>query len=143
MAPDVERLRALLLSRRPGVLVTIGGDGRPQLSNVDYTFSPEDGVVRISTTADRVKVRNIRRDARVSLYATTSDGGAWAVADGTAELSPVATSTDDPTVEQLIEVYRAIQGEHPDWQDYRAAMVADRRLVIHIAVSRLYGWMPA
>ena len=141
--PDVERLRALLVSRHRGVFVTIGRDGRPQLSNVDYTFSGELRVVRISTTVDRTKVRNIGRDARVSLHATTSEGSAWAVADGMAELSPVATSIDHPTVEQLIDVYRAIQGEHPDWEEYRAAMVADRRVVISVTISRLYGWFPS
>lgn len=136
---QLDRLRTLLVGRHRGVLVTIGPDGRPQLSNLDYVFSPEQAVLRISTTAGRVKVRNIARDARVSLHTTTSDGSAWVVADGLAELSPVAAATDDPAVEELIEVYRAIQGEHRDWADYRAAMVADRRLVIRIAVRRLYG----
>ena len=61
------------------------------------------------------------------------------MAEGTAALSPVAAEPHDDTVEELIEVYRAIGGEHPDWDDYRRAMVADRRLVLRIAVERVYG----
>jgi hypothetical protein len=64
------------------------------------------------------------------------------VVEATAELSPVAADRRDATVEELIEVYRLVQGkEHPDWDDYRRAMVADRRLVIRLHVERLYGWL--
>jgi hypothetical protein len=62
------------------------------------------------------------------------------VAEGSALLTPIAAEPGDVTVEELIDVYRAVQGEHPDWDDYRAAMVADRRLVVRISVERLYGW---
>ena len=61
------------------------------------------------------------------------------MADGTASLTPVASDTSDATVEELIDVYRLIAGEHPDWDDYRRAMVADRRLVVRIEVDRVYG----
>jgi hypothetical protein len=57
-----------------------------------------------------------------------------------AQLSPVATAVDDATVEELVDVYRRIAGEHPNWDEYRAAMVADRRLVVRLPVERVYGW---
>jgi hypothetical protein len=61
------------------------------------------------------------------------------VAEGIGELSPVAADQNDATVEELIEVFRAISGEHPDWQEYREAMVADKRIVLRIPVERVYG----
>ena len=63
----------------------------------------------------------------------------YVVVEGPAELSAVAAALDDPTVEELIEIYRAIGGEHPDWDDYRRAMVADQRLVIRLRPNRAYG----
>jgi hypothetical protein len=64
------------------------------------------------------------------------------VVEATAELSPIATDRHDATVEELIEVYRLVQGkEHPDWDDYRRAMVADQRLLVRLHVERLYGWL--
>ncbi|HEV2088672.1 MAG TPA: PPOX class F420-dependent oxidoreductase [Cryptosporangiaceae bacterium] len=126
-----------------GVLVTLKGDGRPQLSNVDYVADGDEvRTIRLSTTDGRAKVRNLRRDPRASFYVTTPGGGAYAVAEGLAEISPPAADPHDPTVEELVEVYRGVQGEHPDWDDYRAVMVSDRRLVIRIRVDRLYGWHP-
>jgi PPOX class probable F420-dependent enzyme len=125
-----------------GVLVTLKRDGRPQLSNVDYVADPVAHTVRISTTEDRAKVRNLRRDPRASFYVTTNDGSAYVVAEGSANLSAPATDPDDATVAELVEVYRGVQGEHPDWDDYRAAMVADRRLVLRLRIDRIYGWAP-
>jgi PPOX class probable F420-dependent enzyme len=128
----------LLSERRRGVLVTLKRDGRPQLSNVVQVY--DDGVIRISATEDRAKTRNLRRDPRGSFYVTTDDLGAYLVAEGTAEVTPPAADPGDATVAELIEVYRAIAGEHPDWDEYRAAMVADRRVVIRLRVERVYGW---
>jgi PPOX class probable F420-dependent enzyme len=126
--------------RGRGVLVTLRRDGRPQLSNLDYLAEP--GLIRCSSTGDRAKVRNLRRDPRASLHVSTADGGAYAVAEGTVVLTPPATAEDDATVEELVEVYRRIRGDHPDWAEYRAAMVADGRVVIRLAVNRVYGWRP-
>ncbi|MBV1850269.1 PPOX class F420-dependent oxidoreductase [Catellatospora tritici] len=123
-----------------GALVALKRDGRPQLSNVDYLR--EGDLIRISSTADRAKVRNLRRDPRASLYVSTADGGWYAVAEGVVELSAVAAEPGDAAVEELIEVYRGIRGEHPDWADYRHAMVADQRLVIRLHVTRRYGMAP-
>lgn len=132
------RLR-LFVESDHGVLVTIRRDGRPQLSNVNHTFDAERGLLRVSITADRAKAKNLARDPRASYHVTTQDFWHWAVIDGTAELSPVAAQRDDATVEELIEVYRAINGEHPDWDEYRNAMVADQRLVARLHVEHVYG----
>ena len=120
-----------------GALVTIRRDGRPQLSSVDYLADEAAGLIRISSTADRAKVHNVRRDPRLSLY--VSDGGSYVVAEGTGSLSAVSASRDDAAVDELIDVYRGIAGEHSDWDDYRRAMVADHRLVIRLQVDRVYG----
>ncbi len=133
-------LLKLLTDQHRGTLVTLKRDGRPQLSNIMYAFDPATRLLRVSVTDDRAKTRNARRDPRVSLYVTSADFWSYLVAEGTAELTPVAADPHDATVEELIELYRAISGgEHPDWNEYRAAMVADRRLVLRMTVDRLYG----
>jgi PPOX class probable F420-dependent enzyme len=137
---DEDRLLGLLSSRSRGVLATIKRDGRPQLSNVDYTYDAGARLLRISITGDRAKAANLRRDPRASFHVTTDGGGAYAVAEATADLSAEAADPHDAVVEELIDVYRLIQGEHPDWDDYRAAMVADRRLVARLRVERVYGF---
>ncbi|NKQ27534.1 PPOX class F420-dependent oxidoreductase [Streptomyces galbus] len=132
-------LLALLSDGRNGVLVTLKRDGRPQLSNVSHHYYPQEGVLRISVTDDRAKTRNLRRDARASYHVSAPDHRAYTVVEGTAELSPVAADPYDDTVEELIRLYRDVLGEHPDWEDYRAAMVRDRRLVVRLRVERAYG----
>lgn len=124
--------------RHQGVLVTLKADGRPQLSNIAYAVGG-DGVVRISVTADRAKTKNAARDARVSLHVTAEDFWSYVVIEGDAEVLPVAAAPDDATVDELVELYQAIQGEHPDWDEYRRAMVTDRRLVLRIHPTRAYG----
>lgn len=133
-------LVALASARNSGALATIKRDGRPQLSTVNYAFDPEAAEVRMSVVDGRAKVHNLRRDPRASVFVTSTDGWTYAVLEGTVELSPVALAPDDDTVEELVEVYRAIRGEdHPDWDEYRAAMVADRRLVARLRIERAYG----
>ncbi|MCF6524821.1 PPOX class F420-dependent oxidoreductase [Streptomyces sp. JJ36] len=134
-----DALLALLADTDRGVLATLKRDGRPQLSNVNHTYDPGRRLLRVSVTAGRAKTRNLLRDPRASYHVTTPDGWAWTVAEGDAELTPVAEDPYDAVVEELIEVYRAVQGEHPDWSDYRAAMVADRRMVLRVWVRRAYG----
>jgi len=121
-----------------GVLATAKADGRPQLSNINYAVT-DDGVVRISITDGRAKTANVRRDPAVSLHVTGADFWPYVVLEGDAELSAVATEPDDAAVEELIDLYRQIQGEHPDWDDYRRAMVADRRLVLRLRPTHAYG----
>ncbi|MQY33494.1 F420H(2)-dependent reductase [Streptomyces sp. RB17] len=138
-APTQDALLDLLSEGNAGVLVTLKSDGRPQLSNVNHAYYPGERVIRISVTDDRAKTRNLRRDHRASYHVTSADRWAYTVAEGTAELSPVAQDPHDDAVEELIRLYRDVQGEHPDWDDYRAAMVRDRRLVVRLHVDRVYG----
>ncbi|GGP53551.1 PPOX class F420-dependent enzyme [Streptomyces calvus] len=121
------------------MLVTLKRDGRPQLSNVMHVYYPDERIIRVSLTDDRAKTRNLRRDPRASYHVTTRDRWAYTVAEGTADLSPVAGDPHDGTVEELVRLYRDLRGEHPDWDDYRAAMVRDRRLVLRLRVERAYG----
>ncbi|MFI2374813.1 TIGR03618 family F420-dependent PPOX class oxidoreductase [Streptomyces sp. NPDC018964] len=141
MTQDAEQnaLLALLSELHDGVLVTLKRDGRPQLSNVMHAYYPDERVIRVSLTDDRAKTRNLRRDLRASYHVTTDDRWAYTVAEGTADLSPVAGNLYDETVEELIRLYRDVNGEHTDWDDYRAAMVRDRRLVLRLRVERAYG----
>lgn len=138
-------LRAALDFTRPigrGALATIRASGRPQLSNIMFAIT-DDGLIRVSVTASRAKTTNMLRDPRVSLHVTTEDFWSYAVIEGDAELSPVAEDPDDDTVEELVSLYRQLQGEHPDWAQYRAAMVADQRLVARITPTHCYGSLPA
>jgi PPOX class probable F420-dependent enzyme len=124
---------------RLGVLATITPDGRPHLSNVGYAYDRTAGFIRVSVTDDRVKTRNLRADPRVSLHVASKDFWTWVAVEGTAELTAVAAEPHDSTVEELITYYRGTAGEHPDWDEYRAAMVADRRLVVRLRPERTYG----
>ena len=124
--------------RRNGVLVALKRDGRPQLSNITYTLG-DDGVVRISITADRAKYTNLLRDPRASLYVGKEDFWGYVVIDAQAELTAVAADADDATVDELVSVYRGAVGEHPDWDEYRAAMVAARRVVVRLHPVHAYG----
>ncbi len=133
----------LIGSTGRGVVVALKRDGRPQLSNVDYLADASAGLIRFSTTDGRAKVHNLRRDPRASFYVSGPNGSAYVVAEATAELTPRAAEEHDATVEELVDVYRGVQGEHPDWQEYREVMVADGRLVVRLHVERLYGWSPA
>ncbi|MFC7809153.1 PPOX class F420-dependent oxidoreductase [Streptomyces olivaceus] len=129
----------LLAESRLGVLATIRADGRPQLSPVTPAYDPEAGVLRVSTREGLAKTANLRRDPRAALEVTAPDGRSWATAEGTATLTGPGTDPHGPEVEALVEYYRAAAGEHPDWDEYRATMVADRRVLLTIAVERVYG----
>ncbi len=125
-------------TRQNGVLVTLKRDGRPQLSNITYALGA-DGLVRVSITADRAKFVNLRRDPRASLYVSKEDFWGYVVIDADVELTPAAADVNDATVEELIVLYRDAAGEHPDWDEYRAAMVSDRRVVVRLHPVHAYG----
>jgi PPOX class probable F420-dependent enzyme len=126
---------------RRGVLVTQKRDGRPQLSNISF-FVDDRGVIAISVTDDRAKTNNIRRDGRVSLHVTSDDFYAYAVIEGDATLTPGAADPGDATADALVAYYRAVSGEHPDWDEYRAAMVADKRCLVRVTPTHAYGIRP-
>ena len=125
--------RAYLAANHRAVLATQQRDGRPQLSNILYAVD-DDGLVRISSTRDRAKVRNLRRDPRASLAVIGANFFEYVVAEGTAHIEEGATLAAD-----LRRVYVKVAGkEHPDWEEYDAAMVAEGRVLIALQVERLY-----
>ena len=133
------RMLAFVAGQHAGVLATLKRDGRPQLSNLFYAYDGEGNLVRISVTADRAKTRNLQVDPRATLHVTSTDFWTWVAVEGTAELTPLAADPHDATVEELVGHYRALNGEHDDWDEYRAAMVADRRLVLRLTPEHTYG----
>ncbi len=128
---EPERLRSFLADHHHAVLATVRRDGRPQLSPVVCALD-EEGRVVISTRETAMKTHNARRDPRVSLC-VMSDGffGQWAQVDGRAEIVPLPEAMDG-----LVSLYRTVAGEHPDWDDFRAAMQQERRVLLRVAVER-------
>jgi PPOX class probable F420-dependent enzyme len=138
MALALDDASRFVAQHRQGVLVTLRRDGRPQLSNILY-LSGADRTVRISVTESRAKTNNLRRDPRASLHVTSPDFWSFVVLDGTVALSPVAARPDDSVVGELVDMYRLASGEHPDWDEFRQAMVAQGRLVATLTPTYAYG----
>ena len=137
MTPD--EARAFLRDNHQAVLATFRRDGRPQLSPVGAGIDDE-GRVEISSRETAMKVKNLRRDPRASLLVQASSGWTYVVLEGDMTLTEVTTSPDDATSDELVDVYRAVAGkDHPDWDEYRAAMIADKRLVGRLQVTHSYG----
>jgi PPOX class probable F420-dependent enzyme len=133
-----EELSLLIGRQRFGALATNKGGGRPQLSTVAYDWDPEHRVVRISTTADRLKVRQLHKDPLCALYVASDDFLSYAVAEGTAELSPESSAPGDEVGRELLGMQPSFT-EPADQEAFLRQMVSDRRLVIRLQVSRLYG----
>lgn len=131
---------AYVRERRQGVIVALKSDGRPQLSNIVYVVD-DDGTIRISATADRAKTNNLQRDSRASLYVTADDFGSYCVIEGDVDVTAVTTDPGDETSEALVAYYRALGGEHPDWAEYRQAMIDEGRLMLLLTPSRAYGML--
>jgi PPOX class probable F420-dependent enzyme len=133
--PDPDHLEGL--ARHPLVVIaTLQPDGRPHLSVVRPWI--HDGVAEVTLTDHRVKTRNLRRDPRAAFIAMDDGWDRFAVAEGRAELSPISTEPGDETGERLADLYRAVAGEHPDWDEYYRAMVEDRRLVAVVSFDSTY-----
>ncbi|HYN29411.1 MAG TPA: PPOX class F420-dependent oxidoreductase [Dermatophilaceae bacterium] len=137
---DVTTALGFARERNKGVLTTIRRDGRPQLSNVMYAVD-DAGRPQVSVTSDRAKTRNLLRDARVCLHVTDDSFWQYVVLDGTAVVGEPALDPRDAATDGLVEYYRRLQGEHPDWGDYRAAMVRDSRRLVTIEVGTAYGML--
>ena len=137
---DLERALTFAAGRRNAVLTTLRADGRPQQSVIFY--GADGDRFTISITDGRAKTRNLRRDPRAALFVAGDDPFTWVSLDGRVELSPVAESPDDATVDQLVEYYRRGNGEHEDWAAYRQAMVDDRRLVATFVATSATGILP-
>lgn len=137
---EIEQALGFVRERHQGVLATQRRDGRPQLSNVAYVVGA-DGVILVSVTETRAKTKNVQRDPRASLHVAQSDFWAYAVLDCDVALTPVAADPHDATVDALVGYYRSVMGEHGDWDDYRRAMVADRRLLLLLTPTHAYGML--
>jgi PPOX class probable F420-dependent enzyme len=135
-ADRVDRAAVLdfLRPRHRALLVTRRADGGPQLSPVTCGVD-SDGRIVVSTYPGRAKTRNARRDPRVSVCVLSDDwDGPWVQVDGTAEVLDMPDALDG-----LVDYYRGISGEHPDWDDYRAAMARQDKSLIRVTVER---WGP-
>lgn len=128
---DAESARAFLRDNHRAVLATYRADGRPQLSPVLASVDDE-GYAVVSTRETAAKARNLARDPRVSLcvFADTFYGP-WLQVDGTATVVPLPDA-----MEGLVAYYRGVSGEHPHWDEYRAAMAEERRVLLRIAIER-------
>ena len=140
MGLDLHQALGFVRQHQRGVLVTLRGDGTPQLSNIFYLVGDDDRV-RISVTDSRAKTANLRRDPRASLHVTREDFYAYVVLDGTVALTPVATDPHDAVVDQLADMYRTARGDHPDWEEFRQAMVSEGRVVATLSVRHAYGML--
>jgi PPOX class probable F420-dependent enzyme len=139
MMTDAFDPRDLLADSRLGVLATIKSDGLPQLSPVTPYYDRLAETIYVSVTEGRAKTANLRRDPRAALEVTSADGRSWATAECSARLTGPGTDPHGPEVAALVEYYRAAAGEHPDWEEYRTAMVADRRVLLQLTVDHVYG----
>ena len=131
---DRAELVEFLRPRHRAVLITLRADGLPQSSPVSCGVD-EQGRIVVSTYPERVKARNARRDARVSLCVLSDDwNGPYVHVEGRAEVLDMPAA-----LEPLVEYYRCIAGEHPDWDEYRAAMVRQDKSLIRVEPTR---WGP-
>jgi len=136
---ELEDALTVARNNREAVLTTIRSNGLPQLSNVLAAVGA-DGLIRISTTADRAKFKNLVRRPWAAVHVNGENFFSYVVLEGDVELSEVAQKPDDAAVDELVALYRALMGaDHDDWDDYRRAMVADRRAVVRIRPTRAYG----
>ncbi|WP_328466391.1 PPOX class F420-dependent oxidoreductase [Streptomyces sp. NBC_00448] len=142
MAPNIatttkvglDELLEFIRPRHQAILLTTRADGRPQGSPLTCGVD-DSGRIVISTYPERAKARNVKRDPRVSVIVLSdSFGDAWVQVDGSAEVLDIPES-----VEPLVEYFRNISGEHPDWAEYREAMVRQGKSIIRITPER---WGP-
>lgn len=131
---DLDGLLDFVRPRHHAVLLTRRADGGPQASPVTCGVDPQGRIV-VSTYPERAKTANARRDPAVSVVVLSDDfGGPWVQVDGTAEVLDLPEA-----LEPLVEYFRCISGEHPDWDEYRAAMVAQGKSLIRVTPTR---WSP-
>src|SRR3954452_1964542 len=128
---DLDEARAFLRDNHRAVLATTRADGHPQLSPVTVALG-DDGRVWISSREPAYKVRNLRRDPHASLCVLNDAFfGHWIQVEGQATIVPLPEA-----MELLVDYYRRVAGEHPDWDDYRAAMVRDQRVIVRFTIER-------
>jgi PPOX class probable F420-dependent enzyme len=135
---DLDEARAYLRSNHRAVLATMRRDGTPQMSPVTVSVDA-DGNVVVSSRETAVKTRNLRRDPRawVCAFPDTFYGGPFVQVEGAVTIVDLPDAMDG-----LVDYYRSISGEHPDWDDYREAMVTDRRVLLTLPIAHVYGMPP-
>jgi PPOX class probable F420-dependent enzyme len=132
----VERqgLLEFIRPRHQAILTTVRSDGRPQMSPITMGVDV-DGRIVVSSYPERAKASNLRRTPQASVCVLSDDfGGEWVQIDGTAEVIDLPEA-----LEPLVEYFRVIAGEHPDWDEYRAAMIEQGKVLIRVTIDR---WGP-
>ena len=137
---EIQQALDAVRANRQAILTTIKQDGRPQLSNV-LAGVGDDGLIRISTTADRAKYANLRRTPWAAIHVNGESFWSYAVVEGDVTISEVVADAHDAAADESADLYRALAGEHDDWEDYRAALVRDRRVVVRIKPTHAYGML--
>jgi len=128
---DIASAQQFLCEHHNAVLLTWRRDGRPQMSPVTVGLDGS-GRAIFSTQETTYKVRNLRRDPRAALCVFVNAFlGPWVQIEGMAEIMTLPEA-----MEPLVDYYRRLAGEHPDWDDYRRAMTADRRALVRITIER-------
>ena len=128
---DREALLEFLRPRHNGLVITTRADGAPQASPVTCGVD-EQGRIVVSTYPQRAKARNARRDPNVSIVVLSDDfGDAWVQVSGPATVKDLPDALDG-----LVDYFRSISGEHPDWDEYRRAMVRDHRVLLRFEITR-------
>ncbi len=135
---EIDKAVTIVRANSHAVLTTLRSDGRPQLSNVLVGVG-DDHLLRVSTTAVRAKYANLRRTPWAAVLVNGESFWSYAVVEGDVTLSEIAADPQDAAVEELVELYRLLAGEHDDWDAYRAAMVRERRVVVRISPTHAYG----
>jgi PPOX class probable F420-dependent enzyme len=138
MAITVEQAMEWAAARKHAVLITLRKDGRAQSSDVSYAVI--DDAIVVSLTATRAKTANMRRDPRIVVHIT--DPGTWSYVsfDAAVELGPVTTDLTDDAANALADYYERVAGEaHPDWDEYRAAMISEQRQLAYVRPTSAVG----
>jgi PPOX class probable F420-dependent enzyme len=138
MADDQQLLNLVAIGRE-AILAGVSGAGYPHLTNVLYVWDAAERIARVSTTADRVKAKVLRRDPRAALHVPGPNFWAYAVAECDAEVSEVATTPGDDVCRELLEVHSALLGEQDEDEIFFAKMIEARRLIVRLRLRRLYG----
>ncbi|MFF8275897.1 pyridoxamine 5'-phosphate oxidase family protein [Streptomyces lateritius] len=135
-----DALSALLSTQQFGTLATNKSSGHPHLTTMLYHWDAEARVVRFSTTADRIKVKQLRRDPRAAVHVPGGDVWSFAVAEGEAEVSEITTTPGDAVGRELLSMVPEAARPRAEEEDaFLEQLVAERRVVIRLKVSRLYG----
>jgi PPOX class probable F420-dependent enzyme len=135
--PSTDRLWDIVTAERDGVLATIRANGTPHLSNVYYLVDDTSRTIRLSTTTDRAKGRNLIRDPRASLYVAGTNFLHFAVAEGSVSLA-IATEPGDAAIGELFDVHQRL-GAVSDRGGFDDEMIANHRMVVRLHVERVYG----